>query len=55
MTHSSLAVGLFGLVEFFPLLPLAFVGGALADAFDRQRARSIDGRGVRRLLASGWP
>src|SRR5262249_4490178 len=32
-----LAVGLLGLVEFVPLLLLAFVGGALADAFDRRR------------------
>jgi len=37
MTHSPLAVGLFGVVQLLPLLVLAFVGGALADAFDRRR------------------
>jgi MFS family permease len=37
LTHSPLAVGLFGLVQLVPLLVLAFVGGALADALDRRR------------------
>jgi MFS family permease len=37
LTHSPLAVGLFGVVQLVPLLLLAFVGGALADAFDRRR------------------
>jgi MFS family permease len=37
LTRSSLAVGLLGLVEIVPLLTMAFVGGALADAFDRRR------------------
>ncbi len=37
LTHSPLAVGLFGIVQLVPLLVLAFVGGALADAFDRRR------------------
>ncbi len=37
LTHSSLAVGLFGVVQLVPLLLLAFLGGALADAFDRRR------------------
>ena len=37
MTHSSLVVGLFGLVQLVPLLLLAFLGGALADAMDRRR------------------
>jgi MFS family permease len=37
LTHSSLAVGLFGVVQLVPLLLLAFVGGALADAVDRRR------------------
>jgi MFS family permease len=36
LTHSPLAVGLFGLVQLVPLLLLAFVGGALADALDRR-------------------
>ena len=37
LTGSPLAVGLFGVVQLVPLLVLAFVGGALADAFDRRR------------------
>lgn len=37
LTHSSLVVGLFGVVQLVPLLLLAFVGGALADAVDRRR------------------
>lgn len=36
MTHSSLAVGLLGLAEIVPILLLAFLGGALADAHDRR-------------------
>ena len=37
LTGSSLAVGLLGVAEFLPILVLALVGGALADAFDRRR------------------
>ena len=37
LTHSSLAVGLLGLVEIVPLVVAAVVGGALADAADRRR------------------
>jgi MFS family permease len=37
LTGSSLAVGLMGVVEFVPILLTAFVGGALADYFDRRR------------------
>jgi MFS family permease len=37
LTRSSLAVGLLGVAEFAPILVLALVGGALADAFDRRR------------------
>src|SRR5437588_639190 len=37
LTHSSFAVGLLGLVQIVPILVLAFVGGALADARDRRR------------------
>ncbi|HEX6796182.1 MAG TPA: MFS transporter [Ktedonobacterales bacterium] len=37
LTHSPLAIGLFGIVQLVPLLALAFVGGALADAVDRRR------------------
>ncbi|HEY7782325.1 MAG TPA: MFS transporter [Ktedonobacterales bacterium] len=41
LTHSPLAVGLFGIVQLVPLLFLAFLGGALADAFDRRRLVQI--------------
>jgi len=37
ITGSSVAVGLLGVAEFVPILVLALVGGALADAFDRRR------------------
>jgi MFS family permease len=37
LTHSSLAVGVLGLFEIGPILTLAFLGGALADAHDRRR------------------
>ena len=37
LTGSSLAVGLMSLSELGPLLVTSFVGGALADAFDRRR------------------
>jgi MFS family permease len=37
LSHSSLAVGLLGLVEIVPILFFAFLGGALADAHDRRR------------------
>jgi MFS family permease len=37
ITHSTLAVGLIGLVELIPLLLLSVVGGAMADAIDRRR------------------
>ena len=37
LTHSSAMVGLVGLAELVPLVVLALVGGALADAVDRRR------------------
>src|SRR5215469_7012013 len=37
LTHSPLAVGIMGLVQFVPVLLLAFAGGAFADAVDRRR------------------
>jgi MFS family permease len=37
LTDSSLAVGLLGAAEFVPIIVLALVGGAFADAFDRRR------------------
>lgn len=36
LTHSPLAVGFIGVAQLIPLLIFAFVGGALADAFDRR-------------------
>ncbi len=37
LTKSNFAVGMLGLAEFFPMLVMAFVGGALADFIDRRR------------------
>jgi MFS family permease len=37
LTHSTLAVGLLGAAELGPLLAMALVGGAMADAHDRRR------------------
>ncbi len=37
LTESNLAVGMMGVVEFVPILFMAFVGGALADYVDRRR------------------
>ncbi len=37
LTDSSVAVGLLGVAELVPILALALLGGALADAFDRRR------------------
>jgi MFS family permease len=37
LTGSTLAVGLLGAAEFIPIVLLALVGGALADAFDRRK------------------
>ncbi len=37
LTHSTLAVGIIGLIELIPLLITAFIGGLLADAIDRKK------------------
>src|SRR3954467_448441 len=37
LTDSSLAVGLLGAAEVVPIIALALIGGALADAFDRRK------------------
>jgi MFS family permease len=37
LTGSTVAVGLLGAAEFVPIVLLALVGGALADAFDRRK------------------
>jgi MFS family permease len=41
LSGSSLVVGLLSLAELGPLLLTAFIGGALADAFDRRRLVQI--------------
>ena len=46
ITHSSLAVGLLALVELDPLLTMALVGGALADARDRRRMVQLSELGL---------
>lgn len=37
LTNSSAMVGYIALAEFFPMFFLAFVGGAIADSFDRRK------------------
>lgn len=37
LTQSSAMVGYIALAEFFPMFFLAFVGGAIADAFDKRK------------------
>ena len=41
LTHSSLAVGLVGLVVITPLITMGLFGGAIADATDRRRLTLI--------------
>lgn len=41
LTGSNLYVGLVGVAEFVPMLILAFIGGALADAIDRRKMLRI--------------
>jgi MFS family permease len=56
LTGSTLAVGLLSLAEFVPLMVMAFVGGALSDAFDRRRMVQLaelgSGVGVAVLLVN---
>src|SRR4051794_36623706 len=51
LTHSTVAVGLLGLAEFVPIVALALIGGALADAFDRRKL--IRGAEGAAMLVSG--
>ena len=37
LTGSALALGLLGIVEFLPVIPIGLFGGALADTRDRVR------------------
>jgi MFS family permease len=41
LTHSTLTVGLLGAAEFLPIMVLALLGGAMADAFDRRRLMQL--------------
>jgi MFS family permease len=41
LTHSALALGLVGLVQFLPMLALAFLVGHVADRHDRRRIVGI--------------
>ena len=52
ITGSSVAVGLLGVAEFVPILGLALLGGALADAFDRRRLVMLAEAGA--LVVVGW-
>jgi MFS family permease len=51
LTRSSLAVGLLGVAEFVPILVLALVGGAMADAFDRRRLVALAESGAALVAA----
>jgi MFS family permease len=51
LTGSSLAVGLIALAELVPILFMAFVGGALADAVDRRRMVVLSEVGM--MLSAG--
>jgi len=46
LTHSSLIVGLLSLAELVALLLTGFLGGALADAFDRRRLLRVSETGL---------
>jgi MFS family permease len=51
LTGSSFAVGMLGAAEFAPVFVMAFVGGALADAFDRRRMVRITEASIAALTA----
>jgi MFS family permease len=46
LTRSSLVVGLISLAELIPILLMAFIGGALADAVDRRKMVRITELGL---------
>ena len=52
LSHSSFIVGLLSLAELGPLLLTAFVGGALADAFDRRRLVLLTGLAAALIVAA---
>src|SRR5437016_14236060 len=41
LSRSAFHLGLIGIVQFLPVLPLTLVAGALADAHDRRRIMMI--------------
>ena len=41
LTHSTLALGLVGLVQFLPMLALTLLVGHVADRYDRRRIATI--------------
>jgi MFS family permease len=57
LTGSELQLGLVGLVQFAPVLPISLLGGALADARDRRRvvmlAQAAQGLAVGALALAG--
>jgi len=46
LTHSSLAVGLVGLIVIGPLITMGLIGGSIADATDRRRLTLITSTGL---------
>ena len=58
LTKSTFAVGMLGVVEFAPMLIMAFVGGALADYLDRRRLILLTELGMTlcclMLMANAW-
>ena len=58
VTDSYAALGILGLVEFAPVIPVSLLGGAVADRFDRRKlliaAALISGFGAVLLAGLGW-
>lgn len=58
VTDSYAALGVLGLVEFAPLIPVSLLGGAFADRLDRRRmlmaATVASGLGAGLLALLGW-
>ncbi len=58
VTDSYAALGILGLVEFAPVIPVSLLGGAVADRFDRRKlliaAALASGLGAVLLAGLGW-
>jgi MFS family permease len=52
LTHSTLAVGALGAAEFVPIVTVALIAGALADAVDRKRLVLISELGSAAVMAA---